>query len=192
MDQPRYRSASVNREGWDDLLAALADWAAGDRSSTAAAARTRQRWLARQAAEAASLAGVLLDLAERKAWATVETDAQSFQGQVVAAATALCVLRLASSEAALIALPRISAIITARTLPIGDRTPPLDLDLAGALAALAADRPFVRLDVSGGKRVAGGLESVGTELVVLHLEGHEGEAPSTALIPLDAVSACIL
>jgi hypothetical protein len=189
MDQPRYRSASVNGEGWDDLLAALAGWAASDRASVAAGARTRRRWLARQAAEAASLAGVLLDLAERQAWATIETDGQGYQGQLVAATASLCVLRMASSEAALIALPAISAVITERTRPIGDRIPPLDLDLAGALAALAADRPFVRLDVSGGKRVAGVLDSVGADLVVLHLDG---QPPTTAVMPINAVSACLL
>jgi hypothetical protein len=98
-------------------------------------------------------------------------------------------LRTSAQDAVLIALPAVIALTSDLTVPVGDRTPPLELDLAAALSALAADRPTVRLELLGGKRVAGMLDTVGVDLISLEL----GPNPRrTALIPLDAVSACLL
>jgi hypothetical protein len=179
----------VDGDAWDELLASLAGWAAEDRASEAARRRSRRRWLSRQVAEAATLAGVLLDLAERRAPVTIDTVGGSHDGQLVAAATELCILRTSAQDAVLIALPAVIAVTSDLIVPVGDRTPPLELDLAAALSALAADRPTVRLELLGGKRVAGMLDTVGVDLISLEL----GPNPRrTALIPLDAVSACLL
>jgi hypothetical protein len=188
MVRSRYRPA-VDGEAWDELLAALAGWSADERVREAARSRARRRSLGHQAAESATFAGVLLDLAERRASVTITTVGGRHDGQLVAAATGICVVRSAAGEAALIALPAITHVTTGPVLAIGERTPPLELDLAGALAAMAADRPTVRLELVGGERVAGVLDTVGTDLVSLH---SNGEPRQTALIALDAVSACLL
>jgi hypothetical protein len=72
---------------------------------------------------------------------------------------------------------------------MGDRTPPVDLDLAGALAALTADGPAVRLELLSGERVAGVLATVGIDLVSLH---PDGDPRQITLIALDAIAACLL
>src|SRR4051794_41954156 len=60
------------REGGDGataverLLVELARWAADERATDAARSRTRERWLRQQSAEGARMAGVALDLAERR------------------------------------------------------------------------------------------------------------------------------
>jgi hypothetical protein len=188
MVRSRYRPA-VDGEAWDELLSALAGWSADERVREAARSRARRGSLGRQAAEAATLAGVLLDLAERRAEVTITTVGGRHAGQLVAAATGVCLVRTAAREAALIALPAVTHITTGQVLAIGERTPPLELDLPGALAALAADRPSVRLELLGGERVEGVLDTVGIDLVSLHAHG---EPRQTALIALDAVSACLL
>jgi hypothetical protein len=200
MPWSRYRPG-VDSDGWDDLLTALAGWAADERAASAARSRTRRRWLSRQATETATLAGVLLDLSERRADVTIDTVGSRHRGRLVAVATELCVLRTADGGAALVALPAVTHLTTGSTgsngsitsitsiTPIGDRTPPLELDLAYALTALAADRPAVCLELLGGNRVAGTLHSVGTDLVSVQVDG---PPPETALIALDAVVACLL
>jgi hypothetical protein len=142
-----------------------------------------------QATESATLAGALLDLAERRESVTIHTAFASHEGQLVAATRQLGALRLADGGAALIALPAITAVSPLPAWPVGEREPALDLDLADVLAALAADRPSVCLELDGGKRIVGVLEAVGTELVALHLDG---DAPGRALIALHAITACLL
>ena len=51
--------------GVDRLIGDLRRWAADARASDAARARSRQRWLRRQAEEESTLAGIALNLAER-------------------------------------------------------------------------------------------------------------------------------
>jgi hypothetical protein len=188
MVRSRYRPA-VDGVAWDQLLAALAAWSADERAGEAARSRARRRSLGRQAAESATLAGLLVDLAERRASVTIATAGGRHEGQLVATASGICVVHLAAGDAALISLAAITHVTTPQILAIGERTPPLDLDLAGALAALAADRPSVQLELSGGERVAGVLDTVGVDLVSLQCHGPPRQ---TALIALDAVSACLL
>src|SRR3954469_10464591 len=57
----------------DHLLAEFARWTADERATEAARSRTRERWLRQQAVEGARLAGVALDLAERRAAVIVRT-----------------------------------------------------------------------------------------------------------------------
>src|SRR5207249_2288632 len=59
----------------DDLLARLGRWREDQDAAEAARSRTRERWLRQQAAEAARLSAVALDLAERGTPVTVSTTA---------------------------------------------------------------------------------------------------------------------
>ena len=63
-DAPRPPSRPVDLTSGDPL-GALHHWIADGRIDEAARARARQHWLERQAAEDATMLGVLIDLAER-------------------------------------------------------------------------------------------------------------------------------
>jgi hypothetical protein len=174
----------VNAEDFDALSGAMAEWAADQRADHAARARSRVDWLRRQAAEAATLAGVLIDLAERSAYVTLETRAGPYDGRVEVVTTGLCALRRIEGGVTLVALPAVTALHSPDRLATGDRTPAIELDMGGALSALSADRTEVTIALAGGREVGGVLETVGTELVGLQ-RNHRSE-----LVVLAAVTAC--
>jgi hypothetical protein len=174
-------------EGLED---ALGRWAGDQRAGAAAGARRREHWLRQQAAESATVTGVLLDLAERRAAVRIDTTGGPHQGQVEAVTSGLCALRQPDGGIALIALPAVTAVHTGLRLATGDRSPEVRLDMAGALAALSADRPEVTLELTGGAHVVGTLHTVGIELASLCV-GRE-PAASAVVVVVDAVTACLL
>jgi len=174
----------------DGLLEELRRWAADEGAARVARSRSRARWLRQQAAESATLAGVLLDLAERRAVVTVEASSRLHTGRLVAVSTGLCILEEiddADHQLALIALPAITMLVP-RVEANGDRVPELQLDIAGALAGLAGDRPTICLELTSGKRVTGVLEAVGVDIVTLRVD-HTGAVGQLAI---NAISACLL
>jgi small nuclear ribonucleoprotein (snRNP)-like protein len=175
----------------DGLLDELRRWAADDETARLARSRSRARWLHQQAAESATLAGVLLDLAEHRVVVTVETGARAHTGSLVAVSTGVCVLQeIDDAEHHLALVPL--ATITMLVPPVqahGDRVPNLQLDLAGVLAGLAADRPTVSLELESGKRVTGVLETVGMDIVNLRVDRPAGAVVQLAI---DAICACLL
>jgi hypothetical protein len=177
-------------EVFERLADRLGRWAADQRVAAAAEDRRRAHWLRHQAAESATLAGVLADLAERSAVATIETAGGTHTGRVEAVTSGLCALRRADGGVTLIALPAVTAVRSSAGLPTGDRTSDLRLDMAGALAALSADRCDVTVELAGGARVAGRLDTVGVELA--HVRVGRGLAATTVLVVLDAVTACLI
>jgi hypothetical protein len=176
-----------DEEGFEGLVDVLRGWAADERAGAAAGNRRRVHWLRQQAAESATLAGVLLDLAERSAPATVETLGGAHEGRVEMVSTGLCALRRPDRGLTLIALSAVTAIRTGTLRPTGDRVPELKLEMAGALAALSSDRCEVGIELAGGASVKGALEHVGVELAAVRTG-----AAGTVLIVLDAVTACLL
>jgi hypothetical protein len=172
------------------LLDELRRWAADEEAARVARARSRARWLRQQAAESATLAGVLLDLAERRAEVTVEASGRTHTGRLVAVATELCILEEIDDHQhhlALIALPAITMVLPP-VETLGDRVPDLRLDVAGALAGLAGDRRTISLELQSGKRVTGMLESVGVDVVTLRIDG----AGTIGQLAISAISACLL
>jgi len=121
---------------------------------------------------------------------TVEVSGRSHTGRLVAVSTGLCVLEEIDDEdhhLALVALPAITMVVP----PVeasGDRVPELQLDIAGALAGLAGDRPTICLELKGGKRVTGMLETVGVDLVTVRVGG----AGAIRQLAINAISACLL
>jgi hypothetical protein len=174
----------VDGEDFDALMAAVARWAADQRVAEAAGWRRRAGWLRRQAAEAATMGGVLVDLAERGAPVRLETLGGFRQGRVELVTTGLCGLRPPDGGVTLVALGSITALHGPDVLVTGDRTPTVELDMAGALSALAADRSRVTLALAGGVEVEGVLESVGIELVTIKSD------VGCVLVSLDTVTAC--
>jgi hypothetical protein len=175
----------------DHLLDELRRWAADEETARVTRSRSRARWLRQQAAESATLAGVLMDLAEHGAVVTVEVGARTHTGRLVAVSTGLCALEEiddAEHRLALVSLAAITMLVSS-VQALGDRVPNLELNLAAALAGLAGDRPTISLELKSGKRVTGVLESAGVDIATLRIDGPTGVV---ALVAINAICACLL
>ena len=177
----------------DELLARLGRWRGEQEAAEAARSRTRERWLRQQAAEAARLSSVALDLAERGAVVTLTTTTGSTHAAtVVGVAREFVVLRSSGGRLTFVRWSCVAAI----RLPAGerageadaDRDAPLDVRLAHALAGLVADRPRVRvLTVGCADAWTGELRSVGRDVITLRLDG-AGPGGDAVYLALDAVA----
>src|SRR5690349_1871223 len=120
-----------------DPFAAILEGIAATRVDDAAMARSRMRWLVRQAAEDGTFTGVLVDLAERGEPVVVTTTAgRRHRGTVRAMGADFVALALSSGAIVLVALDAIAAV---RTRPgvasvAGDRSVRLERRLADVLA----------------------------------------------------------
>ncbi|HEY3703324.1 MAG TPA: hypothetical protein VGL32_13765 [Acidimicrobiales bacterium] len=191
-------------KGVDRLLGDLGRWAADARASDAASARSRERWLRRQAAEEATLPGVALDLAERGEPVVLKTTSgRAHRGRLVAVARDVWVLRSDASDG----VPRqdgiagatfvaTDAIASLRAQPGGSAKPtpeaagarpvPLAASMADMLAELAVEHPRVRVLVLGEpEAMVGQLRSVGVDVATLWVAG---EPPTTVYVRLGSVS----
>jgi hypothetical protein len=164
------------------FLAELAGWAESQEAAAAARSRSRRRWLRQQAAEDATLAGILLDLAESAGPVTVHTRAGEHAGVVVSVSTRMCVLS-SDDGFSVIAMSAITTVTPAGPA-LGDRIPRLDMDLGDVLSVVAGDRPPVQLELVNGRTVQGVLALVGRDVVTL--------LQPDALIPTAAIAACRL
>jgi hypothetical protein len=170
----------------DRLLADLNRWAAERRTDEAAAARARERSLRQQASESATLAGLLVDLAERRATVVARTTTgASHRGTAVLVGLDFVALAgTGDAPLTLLALHGLTSVRLADSGPPGgaaqtDRGPG-DLDLGTVLAGAAADRPRVRL-VLGSERVSGELVGAGLDVITVRTDGHP---PAVVYLPL--------
>ncbi|MEM7285090.1 MAG: hypothetical protein AAF480_01970 [Actinomycetota bacterium] len=174
--------------GGDDLTAALHRFASEAQVGEAAASRARQHWLEQQAAEETTFAGVLADLAERGRPVLVHTTAgRRHRG----------VLRVQGSDFVSIStdvggdvLVALGAVTSVRSQPRdgaahSGRAVNLALTFAGAVAALAEDRPRVAVATSSEATVNGELRSVGQDVVTIRVDG---DTRANVYVPLDAVT----
>jgi hypothetical protein len=156
------------------LLAELESWVATSSADAAVDGRRRSRGLAAQAAEEATLAGLLLDLAERGALVVITTTGgRQHRGAVVLVGQELVVV---DTEPAGVALVRLDAVAGVRTAPgsvpvVGDRPPHLRVGWVEALAVLAVERPRVRAALAGGASWVGELRAVGVDVATIRLDG---------------------
>src|SRR3954470_8308800 len=175
----------------DRLLVELARWAAGERATDAARSRTRERWLRQQSAEGARLAGVALDLAERRAPVLVRTSSgRAYRGALAAVGSDFWMVATDAGHPCLIA---VAAVGSLRVAPgagrpswdvelVGDRDDVLDVRMGDALAVIAADRPHVSLGVSGdAELLTGELRAVGVDVLTLR---SGAQPPTTTYVPL--------
>jgi hypothetical protein len=191
-------------QGVDRLLGDLGRWGGDVRASDAANARSRERWLRRQAAEEATLPGVALDLAERgDAVVLKTTSGRAHRGRLVAVARDVWVLRSDSSHGsggedgmAGATFVATDAIASLRAQPGatgkpaleagGARPVPLAASMADMLIELAVEHPRVRVVVLGEpEAMVGELRSVGVDVATLRVAG---EPPSTVYVRLGSVS----
>ena len=172
-----------------DPLAALHSWIAAGQVDEAARARARQRWLERQAAEEASLAGVLIDLAERNRPVNVTTQAgHRLSGPIVAVGADFGVLRDHRLGDAIVPTATIALVRPAPgdDLPVGDRTVNMVLAFGDALMELAPERPECIVSV-GAEQLRGDLRSVSPDVIVLALDGDRRDLVHAAVAAIDHV-----
>jgi hypothetical protein len=177
--------------GEDGLSADLARLVGDTRAADAARSRARERSMRQQEAETATLAGVLLDLAEQRIGVAIRTTwGRSHHGQIAAVGRDFVHLRTTGGTNVYLSA---SAIAVLRRLPgqqaseaIGARPGVANTTLAAFLSGLAPERPLVSVTVEGEPSVlTGELRAVGTDVVTLRLHG----APSVvAYVGLSSLS----
>lgn len=178
----------------DPAWAELADverWAAEIRARDAADSRVRERWLRRSAEEDASLAGALLDLAERGATVVVTTTSgRRHPGRVAAVGADFVAVRAQGERTTLVALRALAAVrvaglgpATASRVDDGDSRA-VAVSLGDVLAHAAERRPRVHVYCDAAI-VGGELRSVGADVVTLRADG---DPPAMAYVSLTSVS----
>lgn len=150
---------------WVELLDA-------GRVREAGAARARRRWLETAAAEGATLAGVLLDLAERGATASVGIAGGGPVSAAVAGVGADVVV-LDRGHGSLVLVP-LRAVTAVRPLdgplPLGDRPTPDGPSLVDLLARSGEREEVVALRLADGTTVAGVVEVAGADVLRVRAE----------------------
>lgn len=177
------------------LAGRLERWVAEARVDEAARARSRERWLRRQAGEDGTVAGVLADLLEAGAAVTVHTAAAGapYAGVVSAVGADFVALGSVGGRGSEVVV-RLAAVASVRTRPgtsdvLGDRRVDARLRLADVVAALADERQSVRLATRDGDVVAGVVRAVGQDVVSVRTGGTR---PSTAYVPTAAIVAVVM
>ena len=174
--------------GGADLLSRLARWAAEASADAAAESRARERWLRQAAEEEASFAGVMLDLAERRAPVVIGGRAgRRHRGVVRAVGSDFVGMKLADGTDVLLSLAGIASVRPEpRAVPApGDRPVTVDIGLAEALAAVAEDRPRVLVvTMADADGLAGELRAVGRDVLTLRLDGADR---TPAYVPVASV-----
>jgi hypothetical protein len=151
----------------DRRLVALTD---DVRADEAAAERRRRGALGRQAAEEGTLAGTLVDLAERGADLSLTTGpGRTVRGHVVALGHDHVVVEAADGSAVHVALHAISLVQVApgSTATSGDRVVARRRSLSSVLADLHAQQRPVLVQTATGDTVAGSLHAVGVDVVAI-------------------------
>ena len=170
-------------EQGDSLEAMLADAVAAE----AARERSADRLLRQAAAEEATFAGVLVDLAERGERVAVRTaGGRVHRGVVRAVGLDFVVVQPEAGDGdGPPVFVRLAAVTSVRTEDTpadvtGNRRPPLAASLAAVLGGLAPDRPHVQVGIAGeGAYISGELVSAGFDVLVLR--------QPTTVVPIEAI-----
>lgn len=169
-------------EGWSDEL----------RFAASTAARRREHWLRRAASEDASLAGVLLDYAERKSILSIETLAGSeYVGFIDGAGSELVAVRTSAHHVVI----NLEGIFTVNLvsdrhttdLPVGHRMSLTDTHLGDVLRQVSAEGPQIVLRSWQGQAAEGMLRAVGRDVVLLRRD-----TGASSYVRLQSVSEVLL
>jgi len=149
----------------------LEAWVARLRAGEEIDARRREALARQQLSEDATVAGVLVDLAEGGGEVVVESCRGSRTMRIVAVGRDFCA-GLDRSRWVLVALGALESIrsASASLQPAGRRPYTLDVTLAEALSDLLGDRPRLTMATASGRSVAGELRAVGADVVTLRTE----------------------
>jgi hypothetical protein len=158
------------------------------RADEAARARSRERWLRQQTTEQATLAGTLVELAERGCPVTVRiANGRVHSGTIIAVGTDFGLVR--AGVDAYLALDGIAWIRpTDPDVPpaTGERAAALDLTMVELLHRVAPERPRVLLSLRGDPEpVTGQLIAVGVDVLTLRMDS--ARRRGTCFVPAAAV-----
>jgi hypothetical protein len=185
-DGARSGGALGGSDRFDDGLARLGD---DERSDRAARARSREHWLRRQANEEATLAGVLVDLAERGDRVAVATVAgRRHRGWLHSVGADFCTLLGDDAQQVVVRHGALASVRPEPGQPFagGDRQVVGGRTLADHLATLADHRPRVLVTtIAPDESIGGVLVSVGRDVLVVALDGH---ARGLAYVPVASVA----
>jgi hypothetical protein len=175
----------------DDLVGELSRWLAATRADAAAASRARERWLRQQAEEEATLAGLLLDLAEQGQELVIHTPGERrHRGIVTAVADDFLALHASAGTDVLIRYDGIAVVRPLGQAPVGgDRARALDISFGEAVSALVGDRPRVLIVTRDGQGLSGDLRSAGVDVLTLRLDG---EPRATIYVPFASIAELTL
>ncbi len=154
------------------------------RLAAAADQRRRTRFLTAQAAEDASVSGVLLDLAERADAVTVTSClGHELHGRITALGVDFVTLTGPESEVVVM-----TAAIQSITVPVaatvtGDRFEALEVALVDVLVTMAPDRPEVEVRTVAGQAITGTLHAAGRDVVLIHRPDRQA-----AYVPIGAIA----
>ena len=168
-----------------DGIGDLERWAADARAREAADARVRERWLRAQAEEEASLAGLLLALAERREMVVITSaGGRRHRGTVTGVGGDFAVIEVAAGTTTLLSLAALADVRVVEGPPVTTGGgAELGVRLADVLAQAAGQRPRVAVQ-AGVTSVVGDLWAVGRDLVTVRSVG----AARMAYIALASVS----
>jgi hypothetical protein len=169
----------------------LASWLAAAVADAGTDDRRRAAWLAEQAAEEATVAGLFVDLAERARPVLVATtDGRSVRGVPIAVGADVVVLDPGDGRAVLVAL---GAVVWVRP-QVGGGAPGLGratlgtARLAELVAGVAPQRPRVVLRAPGAEAVTGELRRASVHVAEVRLDG-DG---ANVFVSLEALSTVVL
>lgn len=194
-EPPHLPRSALDALGGADFGRSLERWAADAVVDEAARTRIRERWLRIQSEESASLAGTLMDLAERCTPLVIDVADQQVRGVVVGLGGDFVALRThPGAERTGPVLVRSTAIAAIRAEPgsvevRGDRSTTLDVTLGAVLGPVAADRPDVLVRTLHGQVLRGELRSAGVDVIRLRVPG---VPPTPVWVPLDAVAMLVI
>ncbi|MFP3907602.1 MAG: hypothetical protein ACLFWR_11275 [Acidimicrobiales bacterium] len=172
----------------------LDEWADRARVDTAGQLRRREAWLRRQAAEDASVVGVLITHAERGSTVSVTTcSGNRYVGRVRGAGWELVTVEVTGA----LGFIRLDSIETFRAHhgdgaetpdPVGHRGGADPISMGEVLGLVVADRPEVTLVSRSGRQLAGELVAVGRDVVMVRPPEQRG----LAYAPLASVSEALV
>ncbi|MHB1487381.1 MAG: hypothetical protein ACYCS7_01485 [Acidimicrobiales bacterium] len=174
----------------------LARWTADDAVSNAVTARSRQAHLARQAAEEADMAGVLIDLAELGSVVSVlTTSGLRHRGTIASVGCDFCEIRTTDQTrrtfiplvALSMVLPSADSVV-APVAPLRRRA--RQAALLEVLSSLIEDRPRLSIRLNGAptESVTGILASVGKDFMAVRTAGSSRHVSYLRLDSLAEVS----
>lgn len=159
------------------------------RGADAARSRSRAHWLRRQSEEQATLAGVLVDLAERADRVVLTTaSGRRHRGWLRSVAADFCVLYAETGQQVVVTFAALTSVRCEPGRPAagGDRDVVSRLTLADHLAALGdLDTRVSVTTTAPGETLGGVLRSVGRDVLVVGLDGDDR---SVVYVPVASVA----
>lgn len=158
--------------GGGGMAARLERWAADARVDEAARARSRERWLRRQAEDETALAGVAADLRDATTPVTVGTlSGRRHAGTLRVVGEDFLVVGPASGRGpeVVVALAAVESVRTPPGVPavVGDRPAEVAIRLVDVVTGLAEEREPVQVVAASGDVVGGVVAAVGTDVLTV-------------------------